>query len=200
MARHEETEPRGGDDPAGGSGATGPEGRFLALYGDHYRPVYAYVYRRLPAGSPDVADLTAEVFTTAFRRIGDIPESPLDRLWLYGVAHRLLSRHHRSTDRRTRLERRLAGQRPEEPDGDPAGGRAAAAAAAVEQLGPTDREVVRLVLWEGLSHGEAAEVLGITANAVGVRLHRARARLRKRLAAGEAPMALLPPIRPNEAG
>ena len=52
---------------------------------------------------------------------------------------------------------------------------------ALAQLDPTALEIVRLAYWEGLSHHEIAAVLGITTNAVAVRLHRARAELRVRL-------------------
>ena len=49
--------------------------------------------------------------------------------------------------------------------------------AALASLSDTDREVILLVAWEGLTAGQAAQVLGITRNAFTVRLHRARARL-----------------------
>jgi RNA polymerase sigma-70 factor (ECF subfamily) len=44
-------------------------------------------------------------------------------------------------------------------------------------LGDRDREVLRLVTWDGLSAAEAAEVLSVTRLAFAVRLHRARRRL-----------------------
>jgi RNA polymerase sigma-70 factor (ECF subfamily) len=52
---------------------------------------------------------------------------------------------------------------------------------AIEKLRPADREVVQLVMWEGLSHAEAGRVLGCSANAVALRLHKARQRLRAEL-------------------
>ena len=57
-------------------------------------------------------------------------------------------------------------------------------ARAIDRLLPGDREALRLVEWDGLSHAQAAQVLGCSANAVAARLHRARARLRTDLAAG----------------
>jgi RNA polymerase sigma-70 factor (ECF subfamily) len=55
------------------------------------------------------------------------------------------------------------------------------------------------VLWEELSHAEAAEVLGCSVNAVGVRLHRAKARLRDALLAETSFRAPEPPIhRPTD--
>jgi RNA polymerase sigma-70 factor (ECF subfamily) len=57
---------------------------------------------------------------------------------------------------------------------------------AIERLRPVDREVLELVMWEGLTHAEAAQVLGCSTNAVAVRLHKARKRLQAELGRGEA--------------
>jgi RNA polymerase sigma-70 factor (ECF subfamily) len=70
-------------------------------------------------------------------------------------------------------------QPPPEPDlPDPDLQRALAA------LRREDRELLRLWAWEDLTPGEIAAVLGVTANAVSIRLHRAKARLAARLAEG----------------
>lgn len=50
-----------------------------------------------------------------------------------------------------------------------------------------DREVLMLVMWEGLSHAEAAEVMGCSVNAIGLRVRRAKERLRSALDPSEAP-------------
>ena len=44
-------------------------------------------------------------------------------------------------------------------------------------LDPTALEIVRLAYWDGLNHAEIGAVLGLSTNAVAVRLHRARAGL-----------------------
>jgi RNA polymerase sigma factor (sigma-70 family) len=48
-------------------------------------------------------------------------------------------------------------------------------------LGPADRQVIELVLVEGLSYVETAERLGLSVSATGKRLQRARDRLRTQL-------------------
>ena len=53
---------------------------------------------------------------------------------------------------------------------------------ALTRLREPDREILRLVAWEGCTTGELATVLGCSSNAAAVRLHRARRRLRKVLA------------------
>ena len=55
---------------------------------------------------------------------------------------------------------------------------------AMERLRPVDREVLQLVMWEVLTHAEAAQVLGCSTNAVAVRLHKARKRLQTELEGG----------------
>jgi RNA polymerase sigma-70 factor (ECF subfamily) len=55
---------------------------------------------------------------------------------------------------------------------------------ALASLSPADQEILRLVAWEELRNPQIAEVLGITPNAVAIRLHRARARFAAALARG----------------
>lgn len=52
---------------------------------------------------------------------------------------------------------------------------------ALERLGAGDREIIDLHFFAGLSHGEAAAVLEVSANAATVRLHRALKRLGKEM-------------------
>jgi RNA polymerase sigma factor (sigma-70 family) len=54
--------------------------------------------------------------------------------------------------------------------------------AALGALRERDLQIITLVVLEGFSIADAAQVLGLTPNAAKVRLHRARARLRERLA------------------
>jgi RNA polymerase sigma-70 factor (ECF subfamily) len=55
-------------------------------------------------------------------------------------------------------------------------------------LSEPEREVLRLIAWDGLSTGDAARVYGCSAGAFRVRLHRARRKLAKQLeAAGHLP-------------
>jgi RNA polymerase sigma-70 factor (ECF subfamily) len=159
--------------------------RFGALYRTRYRAIYAYVYRRLVSRESDVADVVAEVFVVAWRRLDDIPAGDEELFWLYGVAHRCVLRSQRSAWRRARLLGRLAQDTKVRTSGSASNSRSDLVRNAIERLRPRDREVLRLVMWEGLSHAEAGALLGCSVNAVAQRLRTARERLRSELAGSE---------------
>ena len=173
--------------------------RFRRLYQAHFRPVQAYAVNRL-GPVDEVGDVVAEVFMTAWRRLADIPPSPGDRFWLYGTARRVISRRHRSASRLNNLHRRLAAEQRQKERSlasaqDPAHERLLTA---IAQLKPADREALRLVHWEQLTYAEAAETLGCSVNAIGIRVHRAKTRLRQVLGTeAVADRAVSAVIKPN---
>ena len=155
--------------------------RFEVVYAAHRGPVLGYVLRR--TGNPDdAADVIAETFLTAWRRLDEIPRDPQTRLWLYGVARRVLANHHRGERRRSALADRLRadlafGYHPPEFDGEQA-----QITEAFRGLPAADRELLALTAWEGLDYGQIAVVLGCSRNAVRIRLFRARKRFASDLA------------------
>jgi RNA polymerase sigma-70 factor (ECF subfamily) len=149
---------------------------FEALYAAHYQAIAAYVLRRVPAQDAD--DVTAQVFAVAWRRFADVPAPPQDRLWLYGVARNTVSGQQRAARRWLHLRNRLSydtvigsGVLAYIPAVDPVSEEVRAAMSA---LRPADREALQLVLWDELSHAEAAAVLGCSPNAFELRYRRAR--------------------------
>ena len=70
---------------------------------------------------------------------------------------------------------------------------------ALARMHPNDRELLRLVAWDDLSHAEAAAVLGISVNAVAIRLHRARQRFAEQLAKGPDPSRTSMPVKGSNA-
>src|SRR5215469_9083439 len=81
--------------------------RFAAVYQAHHAAILGYALRRTRAPE-DAADVIAETFLTAWRRLEEVPPEPEARLWLYGVARRVLANHHRGERRRSALTERLA--------------------------------------------------------------------------------------------
>jgi RNA polymerase sigma-70 factor (ECF subfamily) len=153
--------------------------RFDAVFREHQRHVLAYAMRRTHALA-DAEDVAAETFTIAWRKIETIPvEEPLP--WLYAVARRVLANHRRGLGRRERLAALLRVEDVATPmrAGDDHDGPAFTALA---RLSPADQELLRLVAWEQLGNQQIAAVLGITPNAVAIRLHRARSRFADALA------------------
>lgn len=150
----------------------GPVDRFEAAFKAHHRAVLAYALRRTKTEA-DAEDAVAETFAVAWRRIDHLPDAESALPWLLAVARRVLANQRRSVLRRVQLGLRLRAepQQPAAPFGT--GG---PVIWALEQLHPDDQELLRLLAWDGLSHAEAGQVLGISANAVAIRLHRARRR------------------------
>ena len=151
--------------------------RFEELHRRAFRPLTAYALRR--AAADDAADAVAETLLIAWRRLDAVPRPPDDVPWLYGVARNVLANQRRSTRRRGAAVERLAAElrtakRPT-PDLD-------SVSAALRRLPADQQELLRLVAWEGLQPRELAVVLGCTANAASIRLHRARHALRQALA------------------
>jgi RNA polymerase sigma factor (sigma-70 family) len=158
------------------------EARFDACFRAHYADVLAYALRRL--GERGAAeDVAAQTFAVAWRRIDDLPAGPLP--WLFGVARHVLQNEARSARRQSRLLGRITAQELPGAVPDPAASvpERSAIVSALGRLGEGQREVLRLAAWEGLDARRAAAVLGCSPSAYTLRLHRARRRLAKELAA-----------------
>jgi RNA polymerase sigma factor (sigma-70 family) len=146
--------------------------RFEQIYRANYEAILGYARRRT---APDeAADILAETFLVAWRRLDSVPDGEAARLWLYGTARRVLANHERARRRRGRLDARLREAR--EVTAEPSGDRATLAAA-FGRLSEQEREVLSLAGWEGLDAKQIGAVLGCSANAARIRLHRARRRL-----------------------
>ncbi|MGH2463414.1 MAG: RNA polymerase sigma factor [Candidatus Limnocylindria bacterium] len=158
-----------------------PDDRLEELFEAHHRALLTYAARRCPTLA-DAEDVVADVFLVAWRRLNEVPDGDAARLWLYGVARRTIGNQRRGLTRRVRLQARLE-QTAERPmpttpvDIEPA-------LEALARMSAADQELLRLVAWEELSHAEIAEVLGISVNAVAIRLHRARSRFEQAMVKG----------------
>jgi RNA polymerase sigma-70 factor (ECF subfamily) len=145
--------------------------------------VRRYLYRRL-MGSADPAstadDLTADVLVVAWRRRGDVPHGA-ELPWLYAVARRVLANHRR---RPQDVLIAALGELDAIDEADP--GEIvtdnAALGDAWRAISSRDREVLRLVAWEGLSGAQLATALGISEGGAAAALSRARSRFVESLA------------------
>lgn len=137
----------------------------------HLDAIYGYFVRRAPRQDAD--DLTAEVFTTAWRRRDDLPRGA-ELPWLYKTAGFVLANH-----RRRAATLPLHALPPlMTPDHAERAARSDELARALGRLSARDREVLMLHAWDGLDGNELAEVLGVSRSGAQAALSRARARLR----------------------
>ena len=149
----------------------------------HALDVRRYLYRRL-VGVPDPAstadELTADVLVVAWRRRADIPAGA-ELPWLYAVARRVLANYRRRPQDVLVAD---LGDLDAIDEADPAeiASDNAALADAWRSLSPRDREVLRLVAWEGLTGSQLATALGLSEGGAAAALSRARSRFEEYLA------------------
>jgi len=164
---------------------------FEQLVRTHADLVRSFIWRR--SGGLDVAisdpeDIAAEVWIIAWQRREAAP-SPDDTsattAWLLQIARHLLANHIRKTDTRRRITNTL---RQEELVLASAESLLIADETLREVfavLTPGEKEVMALSLWEGLGPHEIAVILGSTDNAVSLRLHKARTKIKSLLESGK---------------
>ncbi|SDH44392.1 RNA polymerase sigma-70 factor, ECF subfamily [Sinosporangium album] len=154
--------------------------RFEAVYRRTYEQIFGYAMRRC-SSAEDAADVVAETYVIAWRRMDELPHGEAGTLWLYGVARRVLANHRRGERRRaTRHAELTAEAESHYPATSPLSG-PDEVRQAMDTLSDDDRELLALAIWEELDSGQIAEVLGCSRNAARVRLHRARKRFAKAL-------------------
>lgn len=145
---------------------------FETLYRANAANILGYLRRR--GAGDDAQDLLSETFLVAWRRREALPAPDLQRAWLFSTARRLRLAHQRQHQPAPGLiDAAAAPSRGTHTDTTAAD----AVHAALAKLNETDRELLTLTIWEGLTPSEAAAAIGLTAPAARVRLHRARRRL-----------------------
>jgi len=153
--------------------------RFEALYRAHSLAVLGYCARR--TSREDAKDAAAEVFMVALRRIDDVPAGDRAVPWLYTVAKNVINNRNRSSRRRLRLVAKVADETDQTVPGPESQvvrhSEYERLIAALEKLSDKDREILRLVEWEGLSREEVAEMFFISRAAIDQRISRAYKRL-----------------------
>ncbi len=160
---------------------------FEAVYRENVTPVTAFFARRC-RDPQQVADLTSQTFVEAIKSTNTFQGRGSPTAWLIAIARRVYANHltdqAMGADLIDQLGRRLALAHDEledlaaridaQRDGRPLLERAA-------RLSALEREAIELVDLMGLPPRDAARVLGVSANALRVRLFRAHKRLREEL-------------------
>ena len=151
---------------------------FEVFYKEHLAAVAGYTTRR--CNSADAVDVVAETFVVAWRRFDIASEHPNPRAWLFGVARRVLSNHHRSADRRLALSQRVYAKWMPHCSALPSP-TSAPLDVALARVSDADREILLLAGVDELSPTEIGVVLGIPPGSARTRLSRARKRLGEHL-------------------
>lgn len=150
--------------------------RFEAMAREVIEPVRRYLVRRA-GDSVSADDVLADTLLVCWRRFEEIPDDPLP--WVYGVARNCLANAERGVRRQHRVAAKLSVLDPPRETAaadDPAAERVREA---IAQLRPAEAELIRLWAWEELGPAEIAVALEISPNAVSIRLHRARQKLKE---------------------
>lgn len=156
---------------------------FGQLYQIHLDKIYRYIFYRV-GSAPEAEDLTEQVFLKAWEHIARYDERGLPfSAWLYRMAHNQVVDHYRTR----RLTEELSDSLVESREG-PAQTverrmEAAGVAAALSTLSPENQQVLVLRFVQGLSHADAAAVMGKTEGATRILQHRALAALQAALPA-----------------
>jgi RNA polymerase sigma-70 factor (ECF subfamily) len=161
------------------------EGLFESLYSAHSADVFTYALRRGVAYG-DAEEVVVETFLVVWRKLHEVPNPALP--WLLGVARRVVANQKRSRARRAALHIKMVRELQERPS--PAGGEAGPVTRpvsadrlgeALASLSGPDREMVALVVWQGVTHEAAARILGCSRNALTKRFLRVCRDLRAQL-------------------
>ncbi len=150
------------------------EQRFLDLMREHQRIVLRLV-GLYANDAEERKDLEQEVLLQAWKGFTSFRGEAKFSTWLHRVALNTIltqKRRPRLVERSEALERNVAAVH----DPAPAHDDAERLRQAIRQLPETDRALIALHL-DGFDNGEVAGILGITANHVGVKLHRIKTRL-----------------------
>jgi len=155
--------------------------------------VHAFLFRLLD-NTEDARDLTQETFVALYSSCARYRASARFSSWLFGIASNLARQRMRWRKRHPEIALDLQEEECASMAKNPftrqnpatvvdAAERAAAVRTAILSLPSSMRELILLSEYEGLTQKEIAKIAGCTVKAVETRLYRARALLRKALAA-----------------
>lgn len=148
---------------------------FVVLYDKYFDQIYRYVYRRV-SDKDMVEDLVSQTFYDALAHLQDFQWRGFSfGSWLYKIAHNNVLKWYRDNNKQTApIEEGM-----DIPDNAVLPNEKAEVRelqAEVQEimakLDPEEREIVRLKFFEEVSNIEMAEIMGLSANHIGVKVFR----------------------------
>jgi RNA polymerase sigma-70 factor (ECF subfamily) len=150
--------------------------RFAELYDKYFDQIYRYVYRRC-SDKDTVYDLVSQTFFDAMTHVKSFEWRGFSfSSWLYKIAHNNVLKWYR-TQSRQKIVDLEEGKNTVDHSSDPV--REAVENEAKDEIGAVlvqleqeEREIIRLKFFEGASNIEIAEIMGLSANHIGVKVFR----------------------------
>jgi len=157
---------------------------FTALVRAHQKMIHSLTYR-MTGSLADAEDLAQETFIRAYQQLGEFRGEARFSTWLCRIAVNACLNWRQREGRRSEVHERWAEETlPPERTHDAETREndiSATVQAALNRLPAKQRAAVVLTVYEGMSHAEAARVLGCSETTVSWRLFAARNKLRRLL-------------------
>ncbi len=158
----------------------GDQEAFAALVRRHQQMIHALTYRM--TGLPSEAeDLAQETFIQAYLQLRQYRGEARFSSWLYRIAVNLCLNWRRRQQRQGRLQTAWLEDQAAATSAAPGSLLTDRVQEALMQLKPKQRAAIVLTIYEGLSHAEAARVLGCPEATVSWRVFAARRKLKRLL-------------------
>jgi RNA polymerase sigma-70 factor (ECF subfamily) len=151
---------------------------FEDLIREHQRMIHSLCYR-MTGSLADADDLAQETFIHAYQHLGSFRAEARFSSWVYRIAVNECLNWRKRRERRERLHREWSEQGGNGVEDER--GRGQQIQEALMKLNPKQRAAVVLTTYDGLSHAEAARVLGCSETTVSWRLFAARRKLKRLL-------------------
>jgi len=156
---------------------------FEALIRRYQRMIHSLTFR-MTGSLADSEDLSQETFIQAFQRLNTFRQESKFSSWLYRVALNACLNWRKRVQRRQQAHQLWAEQADVQTSEAGCGAHDALSQAVQEallNLNPKQRAAIILTVYDGLNHGEAAEVLVCSGATVSWRVFVARKKLKKHL-------------------
>jgi RNA polymerase sigma-70 factor (ECF subfamily) len=160
---------------------------FENLVRRYQRMIHSLTFR-MTGSLADAEDLAQDAFLQAYQQLGAFRGESKFSSWLYRIAVNTCLNWRKRTQRREQFLQQWSERNPA--TSHPGAAAVQRVQAALMKLDPRQRAAVVLTFYDGLSHAEAARVLGCAETTVSWRLFAARAKLKR----------LLKESRPSSAG
>ncbi len=151
---------------------------FESIYKDHYPMVYQMCLGYMKGHVALASDLTQEIFITVWNKLSSFEGRSTHKTWIYRITVNSCLQYLRKEKRKRsiqfeKIEAVLKNEPAEEVDSNKQ-----SLFSAIGKLNEIDRLLIMMIL-DGESYEGVAEVIGISAGNVRVKIHRIKQRLKK---------------------